>query len=60
MMGRSRQWTGLFVHRGSLFLMGTTHHHGRIVIRRSDDGGATWTTPDSATTGLLTESGEYH
>lgn len=53
-------WSGLFVHRGSLFLMGTTHHHGRIVIRRSDDGGATWTTPDSATTGLLTESGEYH
>lgn len=53
-------WSGLFVHRGSLFLMGTTHHHGRIVIRRSDDGGATWTTPDSATTGLLTERGEYH
>jgi len=53
-------WSGLFVHRGRLYLMGTTHHHGRIVIRRSDDGGATWTTPDSATTGLLTENGEYH
>lgn len=53
-------WSGLFVHRGSLYLMGTTHHHGRIVIRRSDDGGVTWTTPDSATTGLLSEGGAYH
>jgi len=53
-------WSGLFVHRGGLYLMGTTHHHGRIVIRRSDDGGATWTAPDSDTTGLLTERGEYH
>ncbi|MFM7205967.1 MAG: sulfatase-like hydrolase/transferase [Planctomycetaceae bacterium] len=53
-------WSGLFVHGGSLYLMGTTHHHGRIVIRRSDDGGATWTTPDSETTGLLTEDGAYH
>jgi arylsulfatase A-like enzyme len=53
-------WSGLFVHRDDLYLMGTTHHHGRIVIRRSGDGGATWTTPDSAASGLLTESGEYH
>jgi arylsulfatase A-like enzyme len=53
-------WSGLFVHRGDLYLMGTTHHHGRIVIRRSMDSGATWTNPTSAATGLLTESGEYH
>jgi hypothetical protein len=53
-------WSGLFVHNGELYLMGTTHHHGRIVIRRSRDGGGTWSVPDSAATGLLTNSGEYH
>lgn len=53
-------WSGLFVHRGELYLMGTTHHHGRIVIRRSRDGGTTWSVPDSAATGLLTEQGEFH
>ena len=53
-------WSGLFVHRGELYLMGTTHHHGRIVIRRSVDSGATWTNPTSAATGLLTETGQYH
>ena len=39
-------WSGLFVHREELYLMGTTHHHGRIVIRRSRDGGKTWSVPD--------------
>ena len=53
-------WSNLFVHRGDLYLMGTTHHHGLIVIRRSRDGGTTWTTPVDAATGLLTPKGEYH
>ncbi|MBN2296222.1 MAG: hypothetical protein JXM70_27580, partial [Pirellulales bacterium] len=34
-------WSKLFVHKDSLYLMGTTRHHGFIVIRRSDDGGQT-------------------
>jgi hypothetical protein len=38
-------WSNLFVHRGSVYLMGTTHEYGRIVIRRSDDGGVTWSGP---------------
>ena len=52
-------WSNLFVHRGSLYLMGPTRHHGPLVIRRSTDGGHSWTTPADATTGLLAE-GEYH
>lgn len=53
-------WSNLFVHRGSLYLFGTNRHHGQIVIRRSADGGHTWSTPCDASSGLLTESGEYH
>jgi hypothetical protein len=53
-------WSGLFVHRGAAYLMGTDQHHGRIVIRRSTDGGATWTEPRDTTTGLLTPPGQYH
>ncbi len=53
-------WSNLFVHDGSLYLLGTTRHHGLLVIRRSDDGGRTWTEPRDAESGLLTESGEYH
>lgn len=53
-------WSGLFVHRGALYLMGTTAHHGQIVIRRSGDGGATWSVPHDGESGLLTEGGEFH
>jgi hypothetical protein len=53
-------WSGLFVHKDKLYLMGTTKHHGAIVIRRSDDGGKSWTTPDSPVTGRLAEQGMYH
>lgn len=35
-------WTGLFTHRGAVYLMGTDRHHGRVVIRRSADSGKTW------------------
>ena len=38
-------WSGLFVHRGKLYLMGTSKAYGACVIRRSDDGGSTWTEP---------------
>ncbi|MDQ8194060.1 sialidase family protein [Coraliomargarita sp. SDUM461004] len=53
-------WSGLFVHKGALYLMGTTHHHGLIAIRRSDDGGYTWTQPENAHSGLITPYGQYH
>jgi hypothetical protein len=53
-------WSGLFVHRGAVYLMGTEKHHGRIVIRRSADGGRSWTEPADARAGRLTENGEYH
>ncbi len=38
-------WTGLFVHRGAVHLMGTDKHHGRVVIRRSEDSGKSWSDP---------------
>jgi hypothetical protein len=48
-------WAGLFVHRGDVYIMGTTKHHGNIVIRRSTDNGRTWTEPN-----LLTTRDNYH
>lgn len=46
-------WSNLFVHRGALFLLGTSRSMGVVVIRRSDDGGVSWTTPDRENNGLL-------
>jgi hypothetical protein len=48
-------WSNLFLHRGALYLMGTTCEYGRIVIRRSNDGGRTWTGPS-----FLTTEPNYH
>jgi hypothetical protein len=42
-------WSNLFVHRGALYLMGTTFEYGRIVIRQSRDGGLTWSGPSALT-----------
>lgn len=53
-------WSGLFVHRGALYLMGLTCHHGLLVIRRSEDGGRSWTSPVDERSGLLTPEGQYH
>lgn len=53
-------WSNLFVHRGAVYLMGTTGENGRIVIRRSLDDGKTWTHPDTTRTGLLTSEGHWH
>jgi hypothetical protein len=44
-------WSNLFVHRGKLYLMGTTCKYGRIVMRRSDDGGRTWSAPSMLSSG---------
>lgn len=48
-------WSNLFVHRGSVYLMGTTYEYGRIVIRRSTDGGITWSEPS-----YLTSEPNFH
>jgi hypothetical protein len=53
-------WSSLFVHRGALYLLGVNRQYGDVVIRRSDDGGSTWTSPGSASTGLLAGGGQYH
>ncbi|MBI5833617.1 MAG: exo-alpha-sialidase, partial [Armatimonadetes bacterium] len=53
-------WSGLFVHRGVLYLMGTSGENGHVAIRRSDDGGRTWTQPVDQHTGLLTPDGLWH
>ena len=48
-------WSNLFIHRGSLYVMGVTYEYGRIVIRRSADGGLTWSAPSP-----LTSDTGYH
>jgi hypothetical protein len=53
-------WSGLFVHRGKLYLMGTSKAYGACVIRRSDDGGSTWTEPEDETSGVIRAEGNYH
>jgi hypothetical protein len=52
-------WGTLFVHRGALYLIGTTKEYGDTVIRRSADGGRTWTEPAGESTGLLLR-GPFH
>ena len=53
-------WSSLFVHRDTLYIMGTSKSHGDTVIRRSTDGGRTWTTPANANIGLLLSGAKYH
>jgi hypothetical protein len=60
-------WSGLFLHGGALYIMGTDHcdnfggrHNGRIVIRRSEDGGHTWTAPVDSRSGLITDEEGWH
>ena len=50
-------WSGLFVHRGALYLFGTSARYGDIVIRRSVDGGRNWTVPREDKSGLLFRGG---
>ena len=56
---RGQYWSSLFVHRGRLYIIGTSRKHGDIVIRRSTDGGKTWTEPRDERAGLLAE-GRFH
>ena len=50
-------WSSLFLHGGSVYILGTSQQYGSIVIRRSDDGGFTWTHPADETSGFLFRGG---
>lgn len=49
----------LFVHRGSVYLMGIDRERTGLFISRSDDGGLTWSVPADSHTGVLMK-GDYH
>ena len=51
-------WSRLFIHRGDLYILGSTGRWGALVIRRSEDGGRTWTEPEDADSGLLLKEDE--
>jgi hypothetical protein len=53
-------WSTLFLHEGSVYILGTSQQYGSIYIRRSDDGGFTWTHPADERNGLLFRGGVYH
>lgn len=57
---RGQWWSGLFVHDGVLYTMGTNGPGGGVAIRRSDDGGRTWTDPCDDRSGLLRTGGRHH
>ncbi|MDX9793018.1 MAG: LamG-like jellyroll fold domain-containing protein [Kiritimatiellia bacterium] len=50
----------LFESDVALYLIGNTYDGGMLVIRRSEDGGVTWTLPESAASGILTETTGWH
>lgn len=52
-------WSSLFLHRGSVYILGTSQQYGSIMIRRSDDGGFTWTHPKDSKSGLLFRGGAF-
>lgn len=53
-------WSQLFVHRDTLYLIGTEKVNGDIVIRRSADEGVSWTSPTTQLNGRLTTGGRFH
>lgn len=53
-------WSTLFLHRGDLYLMGTTKEYGYGIIRKSVDAGKTWSEPKDAHSGFLLADGMYH
>jgi len=57
---KGQYWSTVFVHKGALYIIGTSTHHGSVVIRRSIDRGLTWTIPRDRNTGLLIAQGQYH
>lgn len=58
----SNQWySQLFLHKGVLYIIGTSKHAGGIIIRKSLDAGVSWTNPIDENTGIIdVETGQYH
>ena len=56
----NQTWSNLFVHRGSLYVMGPESERGRVCIRRSADGGRSWSEPEGPESGLLSAEGGFH
>lgn len=52
-------YQNLFVHNGTLYLMGTSGVQSDVIIRKSTDKGVTWTYPTNETDGILL-TGQYH
>jgi len=52
-------YQNLFVHNGTLYLMGTSGVQKDVIIRKSTDKGVTWTYPTNSTDGILL-TGQYH
>ena len=52
-------YQNLFVHNGTLYLMGTSGVQSDVIIRKSTDKGITWTYPTNETDGILL-TGQYH
>ncbi len=55
----SQFWSSLFVHRGKLYIIGTSKQRGDVIIRRSDNGGRSWT-GTSEKSGILLSDSKYH
>ncbi|MGC3978057.1 MAG: T9SS type A sorting domain-containing protein [Paludibacteraceae bacterium] len=52
-------YQNLFVHKGTLYLMGTSGVQSDVIIRTSTDKGVTWTYPTNSSDGILL-TGQYH
>ena len=57
--GLEINYGNLFVHRNTLYMMGTKGIQKEIIIIKSVDNGRTWTTPTDNLNGLLL-AGQYH
>ena len=53
-------WASIFVHRDTVYLLGTTKQYGRVAIRKSLDGGLSWSDAKDEASGLISPPGAYH
>ncbi len=53
-------YQNLFVHNGTLYVIGTDKPQGNIIIRKSTDKGITWTYPSNSSEDGFLLAGQYH